>query len=232
MPSERILLFPPKDPQSFGQNMTLESEDDDERGARLDDGGMEDYKAIAALDRYDTALLDDRTRLRQLSARERREAELLMAERDARERESKALIARAHGGGTGVARTPKALERLHASSAGVAEISRVGKLLKIPEAIVDKAAQMLRKAFVGGTSLPASYQQCLPAVCLEIASKVCQRAISREALFRCSKLSSDKHYLGTFKAMHCLLRIRREVSMARLCAESNATLNPTPNSSP
>lgn len=61
--------------------------DSEESGAeRLDDGDMKDYKKIDVLDRYDADILDDRRKVRELSAKARREAEENMAARDQREK--------------------------------------------------------------------------------------------------------------------------------------------------
>lgn len=62
--------------------------------------------------------------------------------------------------------------------------------------------EMLRKAFVGGRSLPASHQQCLPTACIEIASRVCKRPVNRDLLFRISK-QNEKSYLFTVKVASC-----------------------------
>ena len=163
-------------------------------------------------------MIDDsavaKSRRREMSARQR--AEEAMAARDAAARQRPA----ADGGGR--SRGPVALQLVKANRSSSLELERLGASLKCPASVVAKAEGFLRKAYTGVHCLGRDGQMaCLPAACLEIAARVCKKPINRDALLKQAGVSErDRpNFSRALSHCYCLLGVRRELSVADLCAE-------------
>jgi hypothetical protein len=190
----------------------VEEFDDDEHD--LDNGGLEDYKAVPALDSYDDSMLDQ-GEARPLSSRARRLAEAEMRARDARERlgilpgQSSKMIG---------SRGPKAMDQVQANLDGNKEVSWLAKRIKAAPAVVSKATELMRKAYTGVRCLSSSEKLCLPATCLEIAGKLVKRPLEREKLLE-EAGHKKQEYMRVLTAVYCMLKIKREVSVSELCQD-------------
>eukprot|EP00960_Hanusia_phi_P029650 748080-Hanusia_phi.AAC.4 len=186
-------------------------EDDDEQGIALD-GGSKDYAEIPELDAYDCDMIDNSRRHR-LTLSDRKAAEEAMQERDERERHLKSDRGMAAGRG------PVAMVQLSASRQAFAELERICSKASMDEAVCDKARELLRRSFMGfkanAKGLHGPLQACLPSVCIEIAARMIRRPVKRQVLVKSSGCK-ESDYVSALTLTHCMLGIRRDVTIAEL----------------
>ena len=176
---------------------------EDESGDDLHEREHDDYMNIPELDRYEQDMLDDRPlpmgNRREMSARQR--AEEAMAARDAVVRHRPAEGSSKRG--------PRALEQVKANRVSNIELERLGGALKCSPAVLSKAEGFLRKAYTGTHCLGGKGPQfaCLPAACLEIASRVCKKPIGRDQLLSKAGMGEKDlpNYSRALSHCYCLL---------------------------